>query len=401
MKPPAPRDRLPNAPLWLLALITFSGTLGMHIFVPALPFAASDLGAGIGEMQLTISLYILGLAVGQLIYGPLSDRFGRRPTLMVGLSIYVVAGLVSAVVPDAHSLIAARLFQALGGCAGMVLGRAIVRDTSTADASARRLALLGLVVSIGPGLAPVVGGALASTLGWRSIFYFLCAMGVATLVCSWRFLPETGRVGAHASAATLMRHYIQLLRSPAFLGYAFGGGCTTTAGYAFISAAPFIFVNELHRPAYEVGLYLGSLVVGGTLGVGLASRLIGSVPMQQLLVRASAGGVVATLVFLGAVLLHQVSVASVMVPLFVYMFCSAMGSPASVTLAISVNTRVIGSASGLYGFIQMLIGAVCTALVGLGRDPALSAAIILAVAGVMGQIAYAIAERSARHESAG
>lgn len=401
MQPPAPRDRLPNAPLWLLALITFSGTLGMHIFIPALPFAASDLGAGIGEMQLTISLYILGLAFGQLVYGPLSDRFGRRPTLMVGLSIYVVAGLVSAVVPDAHSLIAARLFQALGGCAGMVLGRAIVRDTSTADGSARRLALLGLVVSIGPGLAPVVGGALASTLGWRSIFYFLGAMGVASLVCSWRLLPETGRVGAHTNAATLMRHYGQLLRSPAFLGYAFGGGCTTTAGYAFISAAPFIFVNELHRPAYEVGLYLGSLVVGGTLGVGLASRLIGSVPIQLLLVRASACGVVSTLVFLGAVLLHQVSIASVMVPLFVYMFCSAMGSPASVTLAISVNTRVIGSASGLYGFIQMLVGAVCTALVGLGRDPALSAAIILAVSGVLGQIAYSIAQRSARHESTG
>ena len=175
------------APLWLLALITFSGTLGMHIFVPALPYAATDLGASIGEMQLTISLYLLGLAVGQLWYGPLSDRYGRRPTLMFGLVVYTLAGLAAAFAPHVHSLIAARLFQALGGCAGMVLGRAIVRDTSTPEASARRLALLGLIVSAGPGSAPIIGSALASTLGWRSIFYLLFVLGIFNFICSWRF----------------------------------------------------------------------------------------------------------------------------------------------------------------------------------------------------------------------
>ena len=159
MHAPESPDRPQIAPLWLLALVTFSGTLGMHIFVPALPFAATDLGASIGEMQLTVSLYILGLAVGQLVYGPLSDRFGRRPTLMVGLVLYTLAGLAAAFAPEVDSLIAARLFQALGGCAGMVLGRAIVRDTSTPEASAQRLALLSLIVSVGPGSAPIIGSA--------------------------------------------------------------------------------------------------------------------------------------------------------------------------------------------------------------------------------------------------
>ena len=122
-------------PLWLLTLITFSGTLAMHIFVPALSYAADDLQASASEMQLTISLYILGLAFGQLIYGPISDRFGRRPTLIAGLILYTLAGLAALFAPDAESLIAARLFQALGGCAGLVLGRAIVRDSRAAEAA--------------------------------------------------------------------------------------------------------------------------------------------------------------------------------------------------------------------------------------------------------------------------
>ena len=185
-----------NTPLWLLALITFSGTLGMHIFVPGLPYAAKDLGASIGEMQMTVSLYILGLALGQLVYGPVSDRFGRRPTLMVGLALYTAAGLAAALAPHAQALIAARLFQAFGGCAGMVLGRAIVRDTSAPEHAARRIALLSVVVSAGPGAAPLVGAALASLLGWRSIFYALCILGITNFLCCWRLLLRPPRSSA-------------------------------------------------------------------------------------------------------------------------------------------------------------------------------------------------------------
>src|SRR5471032_975798 len=156
-----------QAPLWLLTLITFSGTLAMHIFVPALPEAAQELGATVGEMQLTMSVYIAGLAVGQLAYGPLSDRFGRRPMLIVGLVVYAVTGIAASFAPDVHALIAARLFQALGGCAGLVIGRAIVRDTGTAIEAGRRLALINLMVAIGPGTAPLVGGLLTTFFGWR------------------------------------------------------------------------------------------------------------------------------------------------------------------------------------------------------------------------------------------
>jgi DHA1 family bicyclomycin/chloramphenicol resistance-like MFS transporter len=202
----------------LLTLITFSGTLAMHIFVPALPEAARDLGASVGGMQMTVSVYIMGLAVGQLAYGPLSDRFGRRPVLMAGLTLYALAGLAAAFAPDVHSLIVARLLQALGGCAGLVIGRAIVRDTALPQEAARRLAMMNLMVAIGPGAAPIVGGALASSLGWRSIFFALALLGIVNLLFSWRLLPESkadSRASPGTTAACSFRPPSWALRSAA------------------------------------------------------------------------------------------------------------------------------------------------------------------------------------------
>jgi MFS transporter, DHA1 family, multidrug resistance protein len=343
----------PLVPLWLLALFTFSGTLGMHIFVPALPSAGRDLGAGIGIMQWTVSLYIFGLAVGQLGYGPISDRFGRRPALMAGLALYTIAGLAAALAPDTHALIAARFFQAVGGCAGMVLGRAIVRDTAPPLGAARRLALMNLMVTLGPGAAPIVGGAMASTLGWRSIFFFLAALGFANALFAWRLLPETGPTGA--------------------------------------TCAPFIFGEQLHRSAQEIGIYIAILVSGVWLGSFLMSRLIVTIPMARLLIGANAMSGIAAFAFLGAALTSHLSVTLIVGAMFVFTLGAGIASPAALTQAISVNPRVIGSASGLYGFAQMGVGALCTALAGLGKDAALSAAIVLAAAAVIGQASFWIA----------
>jgi MFS transporter, DHA1 family, multidrug resistance protein len=383
----------PLVPLWLLALFTFSGTLGMHIFVPALPSAGRDLGAGIGVMQWTVSLYIFGLAVGQLGYGPISDRFGRRPALMAGLALYTIAGLAAALAPGTHALIAARFFQAVGGCAGMVLGRAIVRDTAPPQGAARRLALMNLMVTLGPGAAPIVGGAMASTLGWRSIFFFLAALGLANVLFAWRLLPETGPIGASVKASTLARDYRRLIASPAFLGYAIGGGCATTSMYAFIACAPFVFGEQLHRSPQEIGIYIAILVSGVWLGSFLMSRLVITIPMARLLIGANAMSGVAAFTFLGTALTSHLSVALIVGAMFVFTLGAGIASPAALTQAISVNPRVIGSASGLYGFAQMGVGALCTALAGLGRDAALSAAIVLAAAAAIGQASFWIALR--------
>lgn len=393
---PETQHRLPAAvPLWLLALFTFSGTLAMHIFVPALPYAAEGLQASVASTQLTISLYIAGLAVGQLIYGPVSDHFGRRPTLMVGLALYTAAGLAAAFAPDIHSLIAARLFQALGGCAGLVLGRTIVRDTALPEDAARRLAMMNLMVTVGPGIAPIVGAAMAPALGWRSIFFALAALGLVNFCCSWKLLPETNPMQgkAAADARQLARNYRQLLRSPRFLGYALGGGCATTAMYAYVAAAPFIFVHRLHRPVQEVGVYLTILIAGIWIGSVAATRLVRRVDLQKLLVRGNGLSVLSALALLAIVLLDQLSVPWVVGLMSVFTLGMGLASPAAMTQALSVDARVTGSASGLYGCAQMAVGALCSALVGLGDDPALAAALVLSGAGLIGQIGFWVAAR--------
>ncbi len=381
-----------SAPLWLLTLITFSGTLAMHIFVPALPEAARALGASLGEMQLTMSVYIFGLAVGQLAYGPLSDRFGRRPVLVAGLSLYTLAGLAACVLDNVH-LIVMRLFQALGGGAGMVIGRAIVRDTALPQEAARRLATMNLMVALGPGAAPLIGGALATAFGWRSIFYALAALGFVNVLFALLLLPESHAPKRDDKTGGLARNYGRLLTSPAFLGFALGGGCATTSMYAFISVSPFIFAHQLGRPDYEVGIYPAILLAGVWLGSMAATRLIPRLPIDKLAVWANAFSVVGALVFLGVALSHHLTVLLVIGPMFVFGVGAGIASPAALTQAISVNPHVIGSASGLYGFSQMGVGAVCTALVGLGGDPALTAAIIRAACGVIGQASFWIALR--------
>lgn len=386
-------------PLWLLALITLSGTLAMHMFVPALPRAARELGASAGAMQGTVSVYILGLAVGQLAYGPLSDRYGRRPLLVVGLALYTVAGLAAALAPGIRTLIAARLVQALGGCAGLALGRAMVRDTAAPEDAARRLALLNLMVTLGPGLAPLIGGTLSEAFGWRSIFVALCALGSANIWLTLRRLPETGQRRAGVSAASLARDYGRLLRSPAFLGYALGGGCATTSLYAFLAVAPFVFVDELHRSPHEVGVYLALLIAGISLGSVLASRLVARMAIERLLAWASGAAVLAAFVLLGVVLSGALGVLLILAPMFVFTVGVGLASPMALTKALGVNPKVIGSAAGLYGFTQMAVGALCTTLAGLGRDPALAAASVLAAAGVVGQAAFWMAARTERAAS--
>lgn len=382
-----------SEPLWLLTLITFSGTFAMHSFVPALPEAAHALGASLAEMQATMSVYIFGLAVGQLAYGPLSDRFGRRPVLMVGLVLYAGAGLAAAFVSDAHSLIVARLLQALGGSAGLVIGRAIVRDSALPHEAGRRLAVMNLMIVLGPGLAPLVGGVLAASLGWRSIFFGLALLGIVNLLFSWRLLPETRSADAVPRMAVLARNYGRLLVSPAFVGFAIGGGCATTSMYAFLSASPFIFIRQLHRPDYEAGLYPAIVMAGVWLGTVAATRLIRRLPIDRLAVSANLLSVLASFVFLGAVLSNQLTVLLAIAPMFVFGIGVGIASPAALTQALGVNPTVIGSASGLYGFSQMGVGAICTALVGVGSDPALTTAMILVGAGAIGQFAFWFAMR--------
>jgi DHA1 family bicyclomycin/chloramphenicol resistance-like MFS transporter len=386
-----------HVPLWLLSLITFSGTLAMHIFVPALAIAGRDLHASTSAMQMTISLYVAGLAGGQLIYGPLSDRYGRRRVLMGGLAVYTAAGLVCVLASGPYTLIAARLFQALGGCAGLVLGRAIVRDTATADTSAKRLALMNLAVTAAPAVAPLLGSLIAAAFGWRAILAAMCLLGIGNFLLVWRRLPDTRPDAAPVSVRALWRDYKGLLGSRQFLGFSFGGGCLGTAMYAYIASAPFVFVQDLHRPDHEVGAYIAVLASGFWLGSFISSRLLGRVTSPRLLLGGLFVSLTAALVFLLIALTGWLSVPALILPTLAFNIGVGIASPVALARAVSVNPGIAGSASGLYGFMQMTMGALCTMLAGVGNSPLLASAVILAAVSVAGQklVRMALAERGA------
>ena len=202
-----------RAPFLLLVAMTACGTLGMHVIIPALPATARALGMSIGTAQLTITLYLIGLAIGQLLYGPVSDRFGRRPVLLVGLSLFTGASIVTAVAPNATVLITARILQSIGGCAGLVLGRAAVRDGATADKAAGQLALLTLVMAMVPAIAPAIGGYITAYIDWRASYVLLALFGGTTLLACFLLMPETFSPQGR-SRRSMVTAYLRLLRSP-------------------------------------------------------------------------------------------------------------------------------------------------------------------------------------------
>jgi MFS transporter, DHA1 family, multidrug resistance protein len=391
-----PYGRRDRAPFALLVAITACGTLGMHMIIPALPDTARALGVSPGTIQLTITLYLIGLAIGQLLYGPISDRFGRRPVLLTGLALFTLAGIATAAAPGALTLVIARVLQSIGACSGLVLGRAIVRDSAPPDRAAAQLAMLTLVMSMAPAIAPVLGGYATAWLGWRAAFALLAMIGGVTLVLAVLLLPETNREQAGRRASMLIGS-LRLFRSRALCGYVLGGACTTTSFYAFMAASPFILVDLLHQPAERVGLYYLLLMAGVAAGSLLANRVAGRIRAQVALRLANAIAIAGAALFMLFDLAGMLSVTTVIAPVVLFMVGAGMASPFALAGAVSVNPHAIGAASGLYGFTQMAYGALCTIIVEVWHPGSvLTVAAVLLVSALLGQVALSLAAQTSR-----
>ncbi len=386
-----------RAPFLLLVALTASGTLGMHVIIPALPATARALDISISTVQLSITLYLVGLAAGQLLYGPLSDRFGRRPVLLLGMGLFTIASAVTAFAPNAAILIGARVLQSIGGCAGLVLGRAAVRDGATPDKAAGQLALLTIVMAVVPALAPALGGYITAFIHWRASYVLLAVIGGTTLLATILVLPETNRDPRSRNAPlSFGRGYARLLRSRLFLGFAVSGALTTTSFYGFMAASPFIFENLLHRPTQEVGIYYLILMAGVGLGGAIANRLSRRVTLRTGLRLANLTGILGASGFMLAELTGHLSVLTTVAPIAVFMVGAGMASPFALAGSVSANPQAIGAASGLYGFIQMSFGMLCTIVVeSWSPGTVLPVATILLASVVTGQCVLALAARRA------
>ncbi len=353
------RSRRDYATSWimLLGLLTALGPLSIDMYLPALPAMSTSLGVSLASISNTVPAYFLGLAVGQLIYGPVSDRFGRKPPLYFGLSLFVIASVVCALSTDLSMLIAARVAQALGGCVGVVVARSAIRDRLSPEASSQAYAMLMLVMGVAPILAPVLGGTLLH-FGWASIFWLLAGVGVASLLCIHYFFDET-LAPNHRRALSLpavFKSYGSLLADGRFRTPALAGGFLMGSLFVYISASSALLIGHFGVSPQWFGWLFG-LNAAGLIAVSqLNGRLVRRFHLLRLLQIGTAMQLAGVLVLLILALSGLATLLTVMMCLFVIVSGIGLTAPNSTALSLAEQGQRAGMASALLGSLQFGLG---------------------------------------------
>ncbi|WP_350615964.1 multidrug effflux MFS transporter [Pseudomonas sp. HY7a-MNA-CIBAN-0227] len=369
----------------ILASLSAFAPLAIDFYLPGFPAMAAAFGTDEKHIQLTLAVYFIGLAIGQLAYGPVADRFGRRIPLLTGVSLFTVASLACAYAPSLEWLIGARFVQALGGCAGMVISRAVVSDKCDAVGSAKVFSQLMLVVGLAPILAPMLGGVMVSLYGWQSIFLALTVFSVMAAVAVAVGLPES--LPANQPRQPLsgaLRQYGRLLADRVFLGYALTGGIAIAGMFAYIAGSPFVFIKLYGVPAEHYGWLFGTNAAGFILVAQVNARLLSKRGPAFLLTRAVWVYLAAGLVLLAVSALHTEALWPLLVPLFICIASLGCILPNTSACAMNGQGARAGSASALLGCIQFGVAAGAASLVGLLHDgSSMPMAIVISVCGVL------------------
>jgi DHA1 family bicyclomycin/chloramphenicol resistance-like MFS transporter len=354
-----------NQLVLLLGALCMLGPFSIDMYLPSFPSMAAELGASASQIQLSLTTFIVGLAVGPLFVGPISDAVGRRKPLLIGLSVYAVVSLVCAFAPSANALIGLRLVQGIGVSAGFVVARAIALDRFSGLAMARFMSLLMLVNGLGPVLAPVVGGQVLRLTSWRGTFLVLTALGVLLLVAFLAWLPETHPPSKRqpANLRTTLRVFGGLLTDRVFVGYALAAALALGALFAYVAGSSFVLQNVfgLSPQAFSLvfGLNSAGILTSGLLNTWLTGRIMPRGLLRIGLYLAVVGGLgLLTVAITGG------GLALFLPPLFLVTTSVGLLLPNAATLAMSRHAEAAGSASALLGVLQFLIGGLAAPLVG-------------------------------------
>lgn len=381
-----PPARSLRATGWLVTLIlgglTATPPLAMDMYLPALPEVTGSLHAPAATVQLTLTACLAGMALGQLVVGPMSDRWGRRRPLLAGLAVYVVATALCALAPNIGLLVAFRLAQGLAGAAAIVIARAVVRDLYDGVAMARFFSTLMLISGVAPIVAPLIGGQVLRVTDWRGVFVVLTVVGVLLAALVWRRLPETlapqdRHSGGVGEALRAMRG---LLSDGAFAGYMLAGGFAFAALFAYIAASPFV-IQEIYGASPQTFSLLFGLNSVGLVIVGQINGkvLVGRVSLDRVLGAGLAVVILAAtaLLLMSLGVFGEVGLLPVATALFVLMSAMGVTLPNTQALALLRTKHAAGSASALLGTSSFLIGAVASPLVGIaGEDTAVPMAVV-------------------------
>jgi len=379
--------------LALLMAMTAIGPATLNILVPALPGLITSLATDTGTVQLMLSLYLLSLATAQLLLGPLSDRFGRRPVVLAGLTLTVFASLAGAATNSIGALIAARILQAIGASSGVVIGRAIIRDLYERDRAAAMIGLVATAMVIAPMVSPLIGGLLDIGFGWKAIFLFIALLSAAVLSWAILVLPETRPRSVARAPTKLWQEWQALLASGKFHGYVLCGALGSAPFFTFLGGGPHVVVTLMGRSAAEFGLWFAVTSLGYMSGNFTAARLSQRFGVDWMILagigfEVAGAGLTAALV----AALPGGGPAIIFLPQLVIAYGNGLLLPNAIAGAVSVRPQAAGAASGMTGFTQMAIGAASTQVVSMllaGGNTAMPMAWMLVVMSLAAGAAYA------------
>jgi DHA1 family bicyclomycin/chloramphenicol resistance-like MFS transporter len=350
----------------LLGLLSAIGPFSTDMYVPSMPGIGTAFGATTQQVQLTISSYLVGFALGQIVYGPLSDRYGRKPVLVSALLLYCITTLLCTISTSIDMLIVLRLFQAFGGCGAIVLARAIVRDLYAGARAGREMAIIAVVMSLAPLAAPLIGGVLETYFDWRANFIVMAIVGLECVALVWWYLPETLKIRASepVSLASVLRSYRIILRDRSYLAHLGIVTCAYAGLFAWISGAAFVLQDlyGLTPMAFAAAFAAGS--IGFLLGSTAAARLVVRLGLSRIIgigcVALAAGG----LAMAGATMLGVDTALTIVLSAAVFLFGLGLALPQAMAAALTPFPERAGAASSLLGFLQQSAASVCGALVG-------------------------------------
>lgn len=365
-------------PLAILVAVSAIGPLALNIFLPSIPGLARYYGVDYGTIQLTFTLYLVGLAVSQLFYGPLSDRFGRRPLLLGGLALFVVASAACALAPPLEILVVARILQAVGGCSGIVLSRAIVRDLYGRDKAASMIGYITMAWVLAPMMAPSLGGLLDVHFGWQASFVVVAVAGLLALLAGLRWLHETNfQEGPAGHPLELVMGFGKLLRSPRYLGYALPTAFTSAVFFSFLAGAPYLTIEVMQLSPVAYGLWFILVSIGYFLGNLASGRFSERLGVDRMILMGTLLAVVGVAVTAGAGLSGALTPWTLFVPMMFVSIGNGMSIANGLAGSVSVYPAMAGAASGLAGFMQMGLGAASAQFIGQVQESWVNAMLVI------------------------
>ena len=385
----------------MLALIVATGQFSTSLYLPSVPAIAEALGASRFEIGLTMSLFLAAFGISQLIYGPLSDRFGRRPVLLGGLALFALSGAGLALAQSIEALIWLRVLQAVGACSGQVIARAVVRDVVEGTAAARLFSVVAMAVALAPPVAQIIGGQIETWFGWRAGFGFLGFYGIAALLAVWWLMGETNRHRdpSAANIGRMVRNIGYLLRDRRFLGMALAlGGCFGGL-YAYITEGPHILIGMIGLSPSTFGLLALVNIIGFFLGSWLARRYAESWGPEGMVARGAVLSAIGGLTMLGFALSGPPTIPGIIIPVFLLLLGMGLVMPGAMTVALQEYPLIAGTASALLGVCQMEMGmlgslaASALAESGVLGDGHLPMAVVFAVMGNVVLVSWGLLAR--------